>query len=105
MADFVETYIERIRKRNILKKIIFFFQKILKNSEKYTQKGKIHIEIEKTKLERKKKYIKLGKFISDSYKDEKVIDFTYKKSFFKLNDEIKKIDDFLKKLQKDKDGI
>ena len=105
MADFVETYIERIRKRNILKKIVSFFQNILKNSEKYTQKGKIHIEIEKTKFERKKKYIKLGKFVSDSYKDEKVIDFTYKKSFFKLNDEIKKIDDFLKKLQKDKDGI
>ena len=73
MADFVETYIERIRKKNILKKIVSFFQNMLNSSEKYTQKGKIHIEIEKTKLERKKKYIKLGKFISDSYKDEKVI--------------------------------
>ena len=105
MADFVETYIERIRKKNILKKIISFFQNMLNSSEKYTQKGKIHIEIEKTKLERKKKYIKLGKFISDSYKDEKVIDFSYKEHFFELNDEIKKIDDFLEKLQKDKDGI
>ena len=42
----------------------------------FHQKGKIHIEIEKTKLERKKKHIKLGKFVSDSYKNEKVIDFT-----------------------------
>ena len=105
MADFVETYIERIKKRNALKKIISFFQKMLNNSEKYTKKGRIHIEIEKTKLERKKKYIELGKFINDSYKDEKVIDFTYKELFFKLNDEIKKIDNFLEKLQKDKDGI
>ena len=105
MTDFVETYINRIRKKNILKKIILFFKNILNSSEKYTNKGRIHIEIEKNKLERKGKYLKLGKFVSRMFKEENVIDFSYKEKFFELNEDIKKIDYYLEKLDEDKNGI
>ena len=105
MADFVETYIERIRAKKILRKIILFFSNFLKRSEKYTSKGKIHIEIEKNKLERSKKYFELGKYVSKMYIKEKVIDFSYKEDFFLINKDIKKINNYLKKLSKDKDSI
>tara|TARA_B100000902_G_C27234841_1_gene876807 strand:- start:1013 stop:1330 length:318 start_codon:yes stop_codon:yes gene_type:complete len=105
MADFVETYIERIREKKILRKLILFFSNFLKRSEKYTSKGKIHIEIEKNKLERSKKYFELGKYVSKMYLKEKVIDFSYKEDFFLFNKDIKKINDYLKKLSKDKDSI
>tara|TARA_B110000014_G_C19819721_1_gene425277 strand:- start:149 stop:466 length:318 start_codon:yes stop_codon:yes gene_type:complete len=105
MTDFVETYIDRIKRKNILKKIILFFKNTLVSSEKYTNKGRIHIEIEKNKLERKAKYLILGKFVSRMFKKENVIDFSYKEKFFELNDEIKKIDHYLDKLYKDKNGI
>lgn len=105
MADFVETYIERIREKKILRKLILFFSNFLKRSEKYTSKGKIHIEIEKNKLERSKKYFELGKYVSKVHLKEKVIDFSYKEDFFLINKDIKKINDYLKKLSKDKDSI
>ena len=105
MADFVETYIERIREKKILRKLILFFSNFLKRSEKYTSKGKIHLEIEKNKLERRKKYFELGKYVSKMHIDEKVIDFSYKEDFFLINKDIKKINDYLKKLSKDKDSI
>ena len=105
MADFVETYIERIREKKILKKLILFFSNFLKRSEKYTSKGKIHLEIEKNKLERRKKYFELGKYVSKMHIKEKVVDFSYKEDFFLINKDIKKINDYLKKLSKDKDSI
>jgi len=105
MTDFVETYIKKIRKKNIFKNILLFFKDFLYRSEKYTNKGKIRIEIEKNKLEKKRKLLKLGNFISQMYKDEKVVDFSYKEDFFKYNNEIKKIDDYLDRLDKDKDSI
>ena len=105
MADFVETYIERIKEKKFLKKIILFFSDFLKSSEKYTNKGKVHIEIEKSKLERSKEYFELGKFVSKMYNKEKVIDFSYKEDFFLINKDIEKINNYLKKLSKDKDSI
>tara|TARA_Y100000994_G_C15406548_1_gene323974 strand:+ start:277 stop:594 length:318 start_codon:yes stop_codon:yes gene_type:complete len=105
MADFVETYIERIREKKFLRKLLLFFSNFLKRSEKYTSKGKIHIEIEKSKLERRKKYFELGKYVSKMYIKEKVIDFSYKEDFFIINKDIKTINDYLKKLSKDKDSI
>ena len=39
------------------------------------------------------------------YIKEKVIDFSYKEDFFIINKDIKTINDYLKKLSKDKDSI
>ena len=59
----------------------------------------IKFEILRIKLELKKNYINLGKFIFQNYNREKIVDFSYKDDFFSLNHKIKKNLRYMKKIK------
>jgi len=99
MADIIDTYIKKIDEYNFNKKITNYFVILRKKRDWLIKLIMIEIELFKIKIELKKKYIKLGKFISKNYDDEDVVDFTYKEDFFILNQEIKRKKRYIKKIK------
>ena len=100
MADIIDTYIKKIDQYDINKKINIFFIDLRKKRDWFIKKAMIEVELIKIKLELKKNYTKLGKFIFKNYNDEDVVDFTYKEDFFILNQEIKRKKRYMKKIKK-----
>ena len=99
MSDFLEQYLYKIKNENYIKKINNFFKKIINKSEKITKDGRLKIEIEKSKFEKKKKFMNLGRFIYNSFKKDNIVDFSYQDDFFKINDDIEKIDLYIDNLK------
>ena len=63
MADIIDTYIKKIDQYNINKKINNFFIYLRNIRDWLIKKAMVEIELFKIKLELKKNYTKLGKFI------------------------------------------
>ena len=99
MADIIDTYIKKIDQYNINKKINNFFINLRNKRDWLIKKTMVEIELFKIKLELKKNYTKLGKFIFKNYNEEDVVDFTYKEDFFILNQDIKRKKRYLKKIK------
>tara|TARA_Y100000588_G_C13831916_1_gene744008 strand:- start:305 stop:616 length:312 start_codon:yes stop_codon:yes gene_type:complete len=99
MADIIDTYIKKIDQYNINKKINIFFIYLRNKRDWLIKKTMVEIELFKIKLELKKNYTKLGKFIFKNYNEEDVVDFTYKEDFFILNQDIKRKKRYLKKIK------
>ena len=99
MADIIDTYIKKIDQYNINKKINIFFIYLRNKRDWLIKKTMVEIELFKIKLELKKNYTKLGKFIFKNYNEQDVVDFTYKEDFFILNQDIKRKKRYLKKIK------
>ena len=74
--------------------------RIKNKAKEVSERGKIKIEIEKCKLELRRKYRELGEFINKSFLEEKVKDFSYKEKYFELNREIQRLKKYLNILKK-----
>ena len=99
MADILDSYIKKVERIQLTKKVQSYLQKVKEQKNKFLTISTIKLEMYKIKLELKKNYINLGKFIFDNYDKEKVIDFSYKDDFFSLNQEIKKKLRYIKKIE------
>ena len=100
MSDILDTYIKKANNLEIPKKIKNHYYDLIVNKDRLLKIFAIKFEVLKIKLELKKNYINLGKFIFQNYNKEKVVDFSYKNDFFSLNHEIKKNLRYIKKLKK-----
>jgi len=105
MSNLIDDYIKKINTTYISDKLNKIFKKIVIKAKQLTKKGRIQVEIEKCKLELRKKYKELGVFINNVYIDEKVKDFSYKEKYFELNREIHRLRNYLDSLKKDKYSI
>jgi len=105
MSNLIDDYIKKINTTYISDKLNKTFKKIVIKAKQLTKKGRIQVEIEKCKLELRKKYKELGVFINNVYIDEKVKDFSYKERYFELNREIHRLRNYLDSLKKDKYSI
>ena len=102
MSDFLEHYLYKIKNKNFLKKISDSLKKIINKTEKITKDGRLKIEIEKNKFEKKKKFMELGKLVYNYFKNENIVDFSYKDDFFQINNDIGKVDLYIKNLKNGK---
>mgnify|MGYP000611418924 CR=1 FL=1 len=100
MSDILDTYIKKIDSYNINDRLNAIIDKLKSKRDIFIRIFMLRIELFKNKLELRKSYSKLGKFISKQYNDESVVDFTYKDDFFILNQEIKKKQRYIKKIKK-----
>ena len=102
MSDFLENYLYKIKNKNYFKKINDSLKKIINKTEKITKDSRLKIEIEKNKFEKKKKFMKLGKLVYNYFKNENIVDFSYKDDFFQMNNDIEKVDSYIKNLKNGK---
>ena len=67
-----------------------YYQFLLSLGQQFSEKGKIHIEVEKLKWELKKKYQQLGQYATLEKETKSVIDFSNDPAYLqKINDIIK----------------
>ena len=99
MSDILDTYIKKANSLEIPKKINNYYHDSMVNKDRFLKRLVIKFEVLKIKLELKKNYINLGKFIFQNYNKEKIVDFSYKNDFFSLNHEIKKNLRYMKKIK------
>ena len=99
MSDILDTYIKKASAIEIQKKINNYYHDLRVNKDRLLKMFAIKFEVVKIKLELKKNYINLGKFIFQNYNKEKIVDFSYKSDFFSLNHEIKKNLRYMKKIK------
>ena len=102
MSDFLENYLYKIKNKNYFKKINDSLKKIINKTEKITKDSRLKIEIEKNKFEKKKKFMKLGELVYNYFKNENIVDFSYKDDFFQMNNDIEKVDSYIKNLKNGK---
>ena len=76
-----------------------YYSNLVVKKDKLLKSFAIKFEVLRIKLELKKNYINLGKFIFKNYNEEKIVDFSYKNDFFSLNQEIKKNLRYIKKIK------
>ena len=100
MSDILDTYIKKIDSYNINDRLNTIIGKLKSKRDIFIRTFMLKIELFKNKLELRKSYSELGKFISKQYNDESVVDFTYKDDFFILNQEIKRKKRYIKKIKK-----
>ena len=75
---------------------------VLSNGQKYTEKGKIQIEVEKLKWELKKKYQELGKYVIQEKETKSVIDLSHDHTYLKKINEIIKLKYYIEERLKSK---
>ena len=84
-------------KREYLKKIDKFFNISSKVTHNMFDNSKKRIELEKIKIELKKKYFDLGLYVAKQYIKKGYSDFSLDDKFIKLNDDIKyKVEEYKK---------
>ena len=99
MADILDSYIKKIERIQFPKRVQNNLKKVREQKNRFLAISAIKLEIFKIKLELKKNYINLGKFISKHYNQDKVTDFSYKDDFFLMNQEINKKERYIKRLK------
>ena len=99
MADILDSYIKKIERIKLPKRVQNYLKKVREQKNRFLAISAIKLEIFKIKLELKKNYINLGKFISKHYNQERVTDFSYKDDFFLMNQEINKKERYIKRLK------
>ncbi len=75
-----------------------YLDKIKKNSKSLSDKSFNEIEINKCKIELAKKYYLIGKYISEKYYSDKILDFSYDEEYKKMNKEIAKLKKYIKSI-------
>ena len=100
MNEILDTYIKKMHTLQIQERINNYFDNFIVNKNKILKLLAVRIEIIRIKLELKKNYINLGKFVFQNYNKEKIVDFSYKDDFFSLNHEIKKNIRYMKKIKR-----
>ena len=100
MTDILDSYIKKVHTLQISKKIDRYYHNLILRKDRLFKLFAIKFEVLRIKLELKKNYINLGKFIFQNYDKEKIVDFSYKNDFFSLNHEIKKNLRYMNKIKK-----
>ena len=102
MDSFLEKIISEFDSRsNTYQNQIKKYVDLLKDkSEKVVDAGKIKIEIKKIEFEINSLYKKIGKYISNQYISDDIVDYSYDDVFLEKLDQIKKINKYLKTLKK-----
>tara|TARA_B100001996_G_C18495124_1_gene529204 strand:+ start:113 stop:412 length:300 start_codon:yes stop_codon:yes gene_type:complete len=75
-----------------------YIDKIKKNSKSFSDKSLNEIEINKCKMELAKKYYLLGKYMSERYYSDKILDFSYDEEYKKMSKEIAKLKKYIKNI-------
>ena len=99
MSDILDSYIKKVNTLQVPKKINNYYHDFVVHKNRVLKLFAIKFEVLRIKLELKKNYINLGKFIFQNYNKEKIVDFSYKNDFFSLNHEIKKNLRYIKKIK------
>ena len=84
MSDIIDSYISKVDFNNLPKKINHFYKKFDSKRKYFIKLIFVRFFILKARIDLTIKYFKLGKFVSKSFIDENVIDFSYKDKFFYL---------------------
>lgn len=100
MSDIIDSYISKVDFNNLPKKINHFYQKFDRKRKYFIKLIFVRFFILKARIDLIIKYFKLGKFISKSFIEENVIDFSYKDEFFYINQSISKKKKYIKKISK-----
>ena len=79
-----------------------YSQSLLSIGQKYSKKGKIHIEVEKLNWELKKKYNALGRYVTEKKETKSVIDFSHDSVYLKKINEIIKLKCYIEERLKSK---
>ena len=100
MSDIIDSYISKVDFNNLPKKINHFYKKFDIKRKYFFKLIFVRFFILKARIDLTIKYFKLGKFVSKSFIDENVIDFSYKDKFFYINQSISKKKRYIKKISK-----
>ena len=84
------------------KKLATLIQKTKLSTLEFGKKSKIKLEVEKSKLELRKKYYFLGKHVSNSFLKEEKIDFSFDDKFSQIINDIKQLKDYIIKINNGK---
>ena len=79
-----------------------YFHSLLSIGQKFTENGKIQIEVEKLKWELKKKYQELGKYVTQKKETQSVIDFSHDPVYLQKINEIIKLKYYIEERLKSK---
>ena len=79
-----------------------YFHTVVSIGQKFTEKGKIQIEVEKLKWELKKKYQELGKYVTEKKESKSVIDFSHDQEYLKKINAIIKLKFYIEERLKSK---
>ena len=85
-----------------LKKLFHFIFAI---GRRFTEKGKIQIEVEKLKWELKKLYLELGKYVIQQKETQSVIDFSHDIAYMQKINEIIKLKFYIEERLKSKETL
>ena len=99
MSDILDSYISKIDRGGISKKINYYILKLKFKRDELIKLFTFRFEIVKIEIQLKIEYFKLGKFIHKNYDNENVIDFSYKDKFFLINQDISKKRRYIRKLR------
>tara|TARA_Y100000996_G_C22271315_1_gene540124 strand:- start:221 stop:529 length:309 start_codon:yes stop_codon:yes gene_type:complete len=99
MSDILDSYISKIDTNNFSKKINFYINQFKFKKTEYLRLFVIKIKILRIKIDLKIEIFKLGKFISEKYYEENVVDFSYQEKFFVLNQSINRKKRYIQKLK------
>ena len=104
MPSVIEKYIQLFsEKKNVNKKNLFYFIKKIKIiSKNILRKSKNRLELEKAKIDLKKKYYKLGLYISNYFITKDNYNFQYDDKFKEFIKEIKSLKSYITSLSKNK---
>ena len=79
-----------------------YFHTVVSIGQKFTEKGKIQIEVEKLKWELKKKYQELGKYVTWKKETKSVVDLSHDLEYLQKINEIIKIKFYIEERLKSK---
>ena len=107
MPSTLEKYFQLFsnKTRTSKKDIVSFITKIKKGSKDLSIKGKTKLELEKAKLDLRKKYYKLGMYITNKFTSDNIYDFSYDDKFKELIDEIKSLQSYIYSLSNKKNKL
>ena len=82
-----------------------YFHSVLSIGQKFTEHGKIQIEVEKLKWELKKLYLELGKYVIQQKETQSVIDFSHDIAYMQKINEIIKLKFYIEERLKSKETL
>ena len=75
-----------------------YVEKVKKGSKKVSDKGLNEIELNKCKVELARRRYEIGKYISEKYFHDKVLDFSYDEKYKDLSKKIEDLKEYINKL-------
>ena len=79
-----------------------YYQSLLSIGQQFSEKGKIHIEVEKLKWELKNKYQELGKYVTRKKETKSVVDLSHDSEYLQKINEIIKLKYYIEERLKSK---